>query len=352
MTDSKNYLSTVQVSDYSYNTFLDIESQLTGAIYHVNQDDNYKIYCVEGHGEDTVSGDIYNYISISGYDIKSINLSDKISSLDSTIPDDCKIILINAPQTDYTEEEINALKTYINNGGKVAFILDPLNEDTVNLFGFLEEYGMEIASGVVIEKDPTRYAYDTAYSLAPRLKEHEITNDLINQDLYVYTMTSKGIKINDSDEFRTDLMTTSAKAFSKISDFDNITVKNDGDIGGPFSIASIYEKNDGKVFLITSNLIMDNETDKDTLGGNHKFLINVFDYLSGREDTIHINGKNVNYNTALFNNSKLKIWQILVIAVIPCIILIFGVLIIVVRVKNLMIKPNNILLLFRSEINS
>lgn len=335
--DSGDYINTVQVTDYSYKSLLTIEEQLTSAIYHVNQDDKYKIYCAEGHGEEAVSGKIRNYISMNGYEIKYINFADKLLSLDATIPDDCSLILVNAPESDYSTDEINALREYVDGGGSIAFMLDPLNEDTDNLYAYFEECGMKVVSGIVIEKDPTRYAYDTVYSLAPRLKEHDITESLIDQGLYVYTMTSKGIEVKDLGEHRTDLLLTSAKSFSKISDYDNISVKNDGDIGGPFSVASLYEKNNGKIFLITSNLFMDEDTDKDTLGGNHSFLINVIDYLSGIEDNIHIEGKNVSFNTALYHNSKIKMIRFLVIGVIPALIVLVGILVAVLRTKNIIV---------------
>lgn len=338
--DSNDYISSVQISDYLYKSILNIEEQLTKAIYNVNQEDNYKIYCIEGHNEQQISGKILNYINLSGYDIKYFNMSENMTSLDRNIPDDCSIILINAPQYDYSEDEINVLKEYIDNGGQVSVFIDPLNEDINNFYLFLKDYGFNIVSGVVIEKDPTRYAYDTEYCLAPRLKNHEITDTLIDQGLYVYTMTSKGIEVDDSISERTDLLLSSAKAFSKISDFDNLTTKNDGDIGGPFSIASIYEKNNGKIILVTSNIIMDNDADNDTLGGNHKFIINSLDYLSGRVDNINIEGKDVSYNTASFHNSVIKKVQILVIVIIPLLIISIGVVIIVIRKKNIIIKYN------------
>ena len=336
--DSQDYIKTIQVSDYSYKSILDMEGMLTTAIYHVNSDDKYRIYCSGGHGEAEITGKCENYLTLSGYTLKDINIYERINTIEDVIPDDCCVFVINGPQTDFSKEEIDVLDSYIENGGKIAVFLDPLNEDTNNLYGFLEKYDMKIMSGVVIEKDPTRYAYDTEYCLAPRLKEHDITNELIKQGLYVYSMTSKGIMADDTDENRTDLMTTSAKAFSKISDFDNITSKNEGDIGGPFSIASLYEKKDGKLFVITSNMFLQDDTDKDTLGGNHKFLTNVLDYMSGREDSFSIEGKDVSFKTAMYPNSKIKTIRILLIVVVPLFIIVTGIIVILLRAGNVVVS--------------
>ena len=245
-----------------------------------------------------------------------------------------------SPEDDYTQDEIKALRSYIDGGGKLIAIVDPLNEDITNLYSFFEEYGLSIESGVVVEQDEGMYSYETQYYLAPELKDHPITEPLISNNLRVCTMTSKGIVIDDaaSGLSRTDLLMTSRRAFSKKSDYDNISSKEDGDVGGPFSIASIVEKNEGALGLITSNMLFEDDIDEDTLGGNSAFLISMINYMNGEEAGLNMVGKNVSYNIALYQTSFVKNMKIICIVIIPVFIIAAGIIIIIVRNRNIMIN--------------
>lgn len=343
--DSNDYISTIKESEYSYKSILEIEEQLTKAIHYTNIEDSHKLCYLQGHDETVITGGFKNKILLNGYELEGLYLNDGIHSINSVIPDNCEAVIINSPQSDYSDEEIDALDQYLSNGGKIIAFIDSLNEDIPKLYDFFKEHKMEIASGVVVEQDPSRYAYDTNYYLAPKLTDHEINKELIDNRLYVYTMTSKGIIKND-DPLRTDLLVTSAKAYSKVSDFDNLDTKAEDDISGPFSIAGLYEDNGSKLFLMTSNMLINDDVDRDCLGGNHRFLVSVLNYVTDNSDAITLTGKNVNYKTALYPNTSMKFVKVLTIFIIPFAIVIIGVIIIVIRKKNIIIslrskKENN-----------
>lgn len=339
--DSDDYISTTQVSAYSYQSLLEIEGQLTGAIYYTNLAEKSKLYYAEGHGEADFTGKFVRLLAQSGYSLDNyVNIGENVRNFTDNIPEDCDILIINAPQTDYTTEETKALSDYIHGGGRVMVFLDPLNEDTSNLFAFLKEFGFEVVSGVVVETDESRYVYDTNNYIVPKMADHEITEALKKNHLNVLTMTSKGIpKEYDSEgSDRTDLLLTSGTAYSKVSDFENLTVKGEDDIGGPFSVASIYEEDAGKLFLMTSNLFLNEEVDEETLGANRRFVLYLANYMSGNQDAVSVIGKDVNFKTAFYSNSLITFIRILTMLIVPVLILIIGVVILVLRNKNIIVS--------------
>lgn len=339
--NSDDYVSTVWTSQYSSTSLLEIENQLTSAIYYTNSEETNKICAITGHGEAGLTSAFSNLLLLNDYELDELNLSESIASLGKTFSDECRAVIINAPQVDYSEEEIEALEEYLEAGGKLFVAIDPLNEDVKHLFSFLEEYGLKLAQGVVIEAETENYAYDTAYYLIPKVQDTEITQPLLESNMRVFTMTSKGIvKDGEMGGYTcTDLLTTSGKAFSKIDGFDNVTAKGENDIGGPFSLASLSENpNEGSVFLLTSNIFFNEEVDTDSAGANRKFFLAVMNYLTGNDTGIMIDGKEVGNQVALYPNTLQGMLKILTVVVIPVVIVVIGIAVIVVRYKNIRFK--------------
>lgn len=335
--DSEDYISTVQTSQYSQESTLEIENQLTSAIYYVNSEDTDKICVMTGHGEETLNSDFRNLLLLNNYELKEWNLEETVASLKTTFPEDCKAVLINSPQLDYSEDCLDALKEYLTSGGNLFISVDPLNEDVEQLFAFLKEYGLELNQGVVIEKEEGNYVYDTAYYLMPKIQDTEVTKFLKENNLRVLTMTSKGIvKDGNANGYTcTDVLTTSSKAFSKVADFDNVTSKGENDIGGPFSVATLAENpEEGKIFLLTSNIFFHEEADLDSAGANRKFFLAVMNTLTGNDTVIMAAGKEVGNQVALYPNTLQKMLKIVTIVIVPVIIVFIGMVIFIIRHRN------------------
>lgn len=343
--NADDYVSTIQTSTYSYKNTLELENQLTSAIYYVNSEDSRKIYYVTGHGESTLDTAFSNMLRMNNYELKELNLQEKLNSVEATIPESCTTLVIDAPQTDYSEDEIDALKEYMNDGGRIFVAIDPLNEDLTRFDAFMEEYGLQLQTGVLVEGTENNYVYDTAYYLMPEIQSHTITKKLEDNHLSVLTMTSKGIKKNGNANGYTctDLLTTSAKAFAKASDFDNLTTKSEDDVSGSYSVATLSEKeNAGKIVLLTSDIFFNDEVDADCAGGNRQFFLSVINYLADNEDAgIMIPGKEVGDQVALYPNRSQNLIKVIAIVILPLLMLVVGILAVIIYRKNIVVKLKN-----------
>ncbi|MCM1157670.1 MAG: Gldg family protein [Bacteroidales bacterium] len=336
--DSEDYISSIQLTRYSTQSLLEIENQLTSAIACVNTEDAKNIYTLTGHGEPVLNNKFRNMLLMNHYQFKEMELSERIKTLDTVFPDDCELVLLFAPATDYTKDEIDALSEYLKSGGKMMVVLDPLNEEPENLYAFLKEYGLSVVSGVVIEQEEARYAYDTAYYIIPKLQDTKFTEALTSGSNQVLFMTSKGIERDgEGNGFHsTDILTTSAKAFSKVENFEDVSAKSENDIAGPFSVASCAEgENGGSLFLITSDVFFNEEVDTDSGGANRRFLLNAVDILTGKEGSIYIQGKRVDTQTALYPNSAFSRIKIITIFCIPAGILLLGIFVVILRHRDI-----------------
>ena len=339
--DANRYITTLQTSQYSYKSTLEVENQLTSAICYVNSEESKKIYYLTGHGETQLATGFSNMLRMNDYQLEELDIASKLNSVEATIPEDCKALLIEAPESDLSEDEITALEEYMDDGGKIFVSIDPLNEDLEHFDGFLKKYGFQLQQGVVIEGSPDNYVYDTAYYLQPKIESHAITKELEKDSLPVLTMTSKGIyKEGSANGYQcTDLLVTTAKAFSKVADFDDVTIKGTDDVGGPFSVASISEKKDGgKMLLLTSNIFFQDEVDTESSGGNRRFFLSAINYLTGNEDSgIMIPGKTVGDQVALYPNETQTFVRIFTIVLIPVLLLLIGIVVVICYRKNVIV---------------
>ena len=135
------------------------EQELTNAIIKVTSDSQKKIYFVQGHGEhDTASADEQRGYSVINTSLARENFTiDKLVLVQNpTVPDDAAVVVVAGPQSDYLTPEIDALRAYLNKGGKVLFMVDPPDvvdaKPLTNLIALIKEWGIEVGDNVVIDR--------------------------------------------------------------------------------------------------------------------------------------------------------------------------------------------------------
>ena len=336
--DSVDYVTSKMINSYSNESILEIESQLTKAIYYVNQDETTLISTVTGHSEHGLNSEFSNMLSLSGFELKSVDLPSQVGSLHNAFRDDCEIVFINAPQTDYTKEEIKLLEDYLEDGGNIFVVLDPLTDELENLYAFLKKYGLDVQPGIVIERQSGMYTENIMYYLVPELMECSFTENIINENMYIYTMTSKGILPNGSGNGYQceDLLMTSGKSFSKINDYENLDTDGEYDIGGPFSVASCAQsETKGSLFLLGSDVFFHEEADAASLSANRRFFLEVMNKLVDNASAIWIDGKQVGNQVALYPYHSQRFVKVFVIGIVPIVIILIGIIVICIRNKNI-----------------
>lgn len=144
-------------------TEFDGDGQLTSAVNYVTSDVEKTIYQTTGHGEQTLSDTITDLMAKNNYQLSEMNLL-----MNTSIPEDCDLLLMYAPSTDLSEDEVKLLRSYLSDGGKVMILLGETNAtDLPNLEGILEEYGMQAADGYIA--DPQRSYQGNYYYIFPEL---------------------------------------------------------------------------------------------------------------------------------------------------------------------------------------
>jgi len=131
------------------------EEGITNALIKLSQPEIKKVYFITGHGEHAIE----DYSNV-GYDkIKAAIQAENFAVEEllllraERIPEDCALLISAGPKSDYNDHEITLIDDYIQEGGRVLFMLDPVEkgEEYLNIALFLERYGLVAGNDVIID---------------------------------------------------------------------------------------------------------------------------------------------------------------------------------------------------------
>ena len=326
---SNIYESSVDYNTYqSQTTGFDGEGQITSAISYVTSEDMPVLYTLDGHGEKELSSDIQEDIQKANIDIKSLNLI-----TEESVPEDAACLLINAPTSDISETEKDAIIEYLENGGKAMIFSDYTTESMDNFDAVLKNYGVERVDGIVIEGDTQHYA-QMPYYLVPTVNSTDAISDFASQSYYVLMPYAQGIK--QSDDIRdtvtvNSLLTTSDSAYSKVDVNSGDIEKADGDVDGPFDLGvSITETLDDdketQIVYYTSSNLMDSQINQMVSGGNEQMIISSLNWMCSNDETttISIPSKDLQVSYLTLTAYDVSFWKICVMGLIPGVFLVIG----------------------------
>lgn len=135
-----------------------VDSALAGALEQVNLQNVPLIAVATGHDEMLNSSSLTAFNELmerQNFEVREINF------LTDEIPAETQVVMIPTPQTDYTTEEIDKLRAYLDDDSSEAHktilvTFHTTQEKLPKLEGFLEEWGFSLGEGMVAETDESR----------------------------------------------------------------------------------------------------------------------------------------------------------------------------------------------------
>ncbi len=160
--------ATVQVGDHTEIASDMTEEGLTGALIRDIKGNTRTVCFITGSGEhqiDESSRDgesrFKDLLDRDSYQTKSISLVATAS-----VPSDCTAVVIDGPTRNYEQPEVDAIRTYVENGGRALLMLDPpLNVgpssigDNDALLSVLQSWGVTADKDLVLDLNPIGQLY-------------------------------------------------------------------------------------------------------------------------------------------------------------------------------------------------
>ena len=324
---SNDYVSYSYSNDYSYTqaSSLELESLLTEAINYVTEEKTPVIYTLTGHAEKQLTTSVTSSFEKDNYTVKDLNLLSE-----DAVPEDCEILMIYGAAKDITKEELKKIQSYMADGGKMYVFLNAGADNLERLSSLLEEYRLDIQSGIVVEGDSSRYIQSPAY-LLPEIQISDVTESQYNANVYILAPSVKGIKEIETDGEEdtwtvTSLLTTSDSAYSKVDTSSSVIEKEKNDIDGPFDVATLVSDESGGRLIVTGcDNMLEESIDSNVGGANTDFVLNGINYLTQQESKISIRAKDLTEETAIVPAFSQKMTLIMTVVILPLLLLILGI---------------------------
>lgn len=322
-------------SDYyttgSANVTFGGEKQITSAIYKLTAAEETHAYYTTNHGEQALTSSLTEALEAQNITAQPLDL------LTSTIPDDCDLLIINDPTSDFASDglvdEISQLQTYLENGGRVLLTTNGYDE-TPNLDAVMAQFGLAREAGLVVEGDSSHALYGYPYSLFPDYgtTDESTALDGVNRSTHVMLSVAQGITVTETDGVTAEsLLNTSEDAYSKLNfDTSSTTDKENGDTDGPFSLA-VWARNEttGAEVIWIGCPNMDNEQLYQSIPGNLTFLQGCAASMVGQD--ILIDTKALEASPITISASTATTLGLVFVFVLPAAVLIAGAVVVLVR---------------------
>ncbi len=296
------------------------ESELTSALDYVTSEKLPHLYQITGHGEAAIQETWQNYLRQENVEWDEVNL---LSA--GKVPENCDVLWICSPTSDYTPEEAEAVKEYLYNGGSLLLFTDYIEAQTPNFSSIMEAYGLSVTDGFIVEGDLSHTANQTPYYLLPDLESHAVTDPLISARLPVMISLPRGIEEKGASRSSvqvTPLLKTSPEAYSKIGGLSIETWEQEpDDIAGPFDVAvaveETFEGGTTRIVWITTTSVLEDSFSSYTGGADANFVLNALGWVCEHESAVTVRTKDFSRQYLSMNSGTALIFAGIVAIVIP-----------------------------------
>ncbi|MDH5509223.1 MAG: GldG family protein [Nitrospinota bacterium] len=136
------------------------EQEITGKIVKALTEKQKKIYVLTGHGErDLEEQKPMGWVGAKAAILSDMFLVETLNWFETgKIPEDTDLLIIPGPKDDFQEVEINRLREYLVDGGKLLFALDPGRRPMLE--DLIGEYGVQFADDMILDPLSQRLGFD------------------------------------------------------------------------------------------------------------------------------------------------------------------------------------------------
>jgi len=222
-----------------------------------------------------------------------------------SVPADCTILVVAGPKYEYTAPKVDAIKTYVENGGRALFMIDPVlklgREDSAAnaaLAAVLDSWGVTLNKDLALDTSGVGQIFGLGpeVPLVTSYESQPIVRDL--KDIPTAFPLARTLEVKSPAHGTAEkLFATSSNSYAVTpNNSPEIHIDTKKDKKGPLTLgaACTYKSTTGKegrfVVVGTSNWATNNLLGSRSIGNRDLFL-NTMNWLSSDEDLISIRPK-------------------------------------------------------------
>lgn len=316
------------------------EEGVTGAFIRDLKSGTRTVCFVSGSGERQIDdsnregfSQFKDLLGKDHYETKTIDLLTK-----AEVPNDCTTVVLAGPQRNYEQPEVEAIKKYVEDGGRAFFMLDPPlkigREDIADndaLTTLLQTWGVTMDKDLILDLNPIGQIAGLGPQIA--LVTHYASQPIVNEMKGTATgfPLVRSLQIKNGDKTSVEKMfDTSSSSFATSNlNSPSVDVRDPKNKKGPLTIAAAgtystgKENSQGRFVVIGSSGWAANRF----LGfnGNDDLALNAVNWLSSDEDLISIRPKPKDDRRITMTAGQLSFVRAVSQFMLPLIVLVAGV---------------------------
>jgi ABC-type uncharacterized transport system involved in gliding motility auxiliary subunit len=254
------------------------------------------------------------------------------------VPSDCTVLVLAGPTRNYEQPEVDAIKKYVEAGGRAFFMLDPplkLARSTVAdndaFTSLLQSWGVSMDKDIILDLNPIGQIAGVGPQVA--LVTHYASQPIVNEMKGTATgfPLARSMEIKNTDKTSVEKLFDSSSSSFATSNLSSpeVNVRDPKNKKGPLTIAAAgtyktgKENSDGRFVVIGSSGWAANRF----LGfnGNDDLALNAVNWLSSDEDLISIRPKPQDDRRITMTQGQLSLVRATSQFVLPLVVVIAGV---------------------------
>lgn len=275
------------------------EQDITSALIRLANPGERAVYFLIGHGEynpdetgDRSYSALKSTLTTKNYAVNTLNLL-----ATREIPSDAKALVVSGPNKPVTQEEVNLIKAYLDTGGSLIYLAEPL---LVTEFGdapdplanyLATDWGIHLGADMIIDLNynPPLVAISASYGT------HSITEKMYNQAVVMPSARSIITQAPPAEVTVTPLAQTADNSWAE-KDIDSlkqnqVSFDDTRDAAGPITLAVAAENSATTARVIVMGDSDFASTNNFTQYGNADFITNSIDWVAKQENLINLTPK-------------------------------------------------------------
>ena len=282
------------------------EEGVTGAFIRVLKNNTRTVCFLAGSGEHQIDDSDRNgysqfkeLVGKDNYQAKSIDLLQK-----AEVPGDCTTLVVGGPTRDYQQPEVDAIKKYVEDGGRALLMLDPPlkigrseTADNDALANLLQSWGVTLDKNLILDLNPIGQLLGVGPQVAlVRTYDSQPIVDGLKGTATGFPL-SRSIEIKNGDKTSVQKLFGSSESSLATSNLSSpeISASDPKNKKGPLTIAAAgtydtgKQGSQGRFVVVGSSSWAANSFIK--FNGNSDLALNTIDWLASDEDLISIRPK-------------------------------------------------------------
>src|SRR6266704_1644672 len=254
------------------------------------------------------------------------------------VPTDCTVLVVAGPKSDQQQPEVDAIKKYVEDGGRAMFLLNPPLKmgrteiaDNDALSNSLESWGVTPDKDLILDLNPIGQLAGLGYqdALVTRYDSHEIVNTMKGTaTAFPY---SRSLEVKNGDKTTVDKLFESSESSLATEKLDTprISASDPKNKKGPLILAAAgsyrtgKENSQGRFVVVGSSDWVANAFLP--FNGNRDLAMNAINWLASDEELISIRPKDRDMRTITMTRSQLNWVGMTSLGILPLGIAIAGV---------------------------